>query len=415
MSVELVYVDDNRIRLNNEEFNKNGFKNYVASDMFFEWLKKENCNINTNKSHEDHRFNTFLYKLNSKIKLDLNLNNNIYFVIGQPNTGKSYDFEEKQLFKTGQNDIDYKYLKIPVSGGIGNEYKGLQNTDLAITFDPIKRKLRFGEFLQILMSAIVNSQVPHVVFLDDFHNQDTSSLLSEYTPLFKAQQKRELQDIEATHEIFKDSFASIEEFIDRWNLLIDEKFQGLPYVGITNRISGKSLKLLYPSNFYILGAANFNKNSLNIFADWEDRAEIEYKNPIEDFKTSSKYNEVKDNEFVKCCLQLNEALKEILKVEGIYDSEKYCFGMWKMFDYNRALINDEKQQIQLIKFFFRMIKNTLKFNNKNSLINSIGEELFKRMQDNNWFRNNIEDLSKILNEKDFKEILNNYNIYEDNI
>ena len=90
-------------------------------------------------------------------------------------------------------------------------------------------------------------------------------------------------------------------------------------------------------------------------------------------------------------------------------------GMWKMFDYNRALINDEKQQIQLIKFFFRMIKNTLKFNNKNSLINSIGEELFKRMQDNNWFRNNIEDLSKILNEKDFKEILNNYNIYEDNV
>ena len=53
------------------------------------------------------------------------------------------------------------------------------------------------------VSAIVNSKVPHVVFLDDFHNQDISSLLSEYTPLFKAQQKRGLKEIEPSHEIFK--------------------------------------------------------------------------------------------------------------------------------------------------------------------------------------------------------------------
>ena len=105
--------------------------------------------------------------------------NNIYFKIGQPNTGKSHGFKEYSLkadaiFK----DQDFKYKIIPVSGGIGNEYKGLQNTDLALSYDPIKTEVRFGEFLQLLIKAILQPSKSHVVFLDDFHNQDISSLLS---------------------------------------------------------------------------------------------------------------------------------------------------------------------------------------------------------------------------------------------
>ena len=421
MAIELVY-DNDKIKLNQDEFTKQSFKDYVNTGLFFEWLKNENCNIsmneeqeiNTDESQDSKRFKTFLFKINPIDNLKININSNIHFAIGQPNTGKSYKFEESKVFDISYKN-HYKYLKIPVSGGIGNEYKGLQNTDLAITYDPIKKEIRFGEFLQVLMSAIVNSKVPHVVFLDDFHNQDISSLLSEYTPLFKAQQKRDLKETEPSHEIFKLYFDSIEEFIDKWNLFIDENFKELPIVAITNRISGSSLKLVYPSNFYILGAANFNQNSLNIFADWEDRAEIKYKDPIKDFLNTSMYNEIKDDAFVKCCLKLNTELKKLLISEKIFDIEKYCFGMWKVFDFNQELVKDKKEQVKIIKFFFRMIKNSLKFNNKNSLINFVGENLFKQMQEDDWFKTNIEDISKIHENQDIREILHKYNIYEENI
>jgi hypothetical protein len=334
------------------------------------------------------------------------IKNNILFNIGQPNTGKSYKFEERNLFdkdKIGK----YKYLKIPVSGGIGNEYKGLQNTDLAITYDPIKEALRFGEFLQMLMSAIVNPKVPHVVFLDDFHNQDISSLLSEYTPLFKGQQKREVADIKADNSIYNSTFSDVDEFIEQWNEFVESHCADIPIVPLTNRISGAPLKLIYPSNFYLLGAANFNENSLNIFADWEDRAVINYIDPIKSFT-----KEDENNEFLQCCKKLNRELKELLAEKNIFDYEKYSFGMWKIVDSSGNIIGEGEQK-KLIDFFFSMIKNSLKYNNKNSEINSIGWELIVKMQEDSWFKRNIKDIEG-RTEIDYK-ILHEHNIYEDEI
>jgi len=352
-------------------------------------------------------FENFLEKLDISLnEVELkNITSNIQFNIGQPNTGKSYKFEESNVF--GEvNSKHYKYKKIPVSGGIGNEYKGLQNTDLAITYDPIKKELRFGEFLQILMSAIVNPKVPHVVFLDDFHNQDISSLLSEYTPLFKGQQKRDIAEL--TDESIFDDFENVDKFIEKWNNFIDKHCKDVPIVPLTNRISGASLNLMYPSNFYLLGAANFNENSLNIFADWEDRAVINYIDPIESFT-----KENAENSFLVCCKKLNQTLKDILENKNIFDYEKYCFGMWKIVDKEENIITDIEEQKKLIDFFFSMIKNSLKHNNKNSEINNIGWELMVKMQENSWFKENIENLTDI-NDIDYK-ILHKHNIYEDEI
>lgn len=365
---------------------------------------------------EEKSFKNFLKKKDYLADLTPNgVTDNISFIIGQPNTGKSYSFEEKNLFD-GIDSEHYVYKKIPVSGGIGNEYKGLQNTDLAITFDPIKTEIRFGEFLQILMSAIVNPKIPHVVFLDDFHNQDISSLLSEYTPLFKSQQKRIIKDL-VNDDIFQDEFESTEMFIDTWNDFItthcekDIDEDEVPKVGLTNRISGNSIMLVFPANFYLLGAANFNENTLNIFADWEDRAKITYKHPITTFDKSEL--EGQDDEFLNCCIELNEHLKEILKEKNIFDSERYCFGMWKIVNTERNLITDNIAQTNIIKFFFGMIKNSLKFNNKNSLINDIGWSLMKKMQSNTWFQANI--ISIRTDASINYEELHRLNIYEDDI
>jgi len=363
--------------------------------------------IDTTDFNEDNYVN-FLKLLSFEEDLKpKDIKNNILFNIGQPNTGKSYKFEEINLFdkdKVGK----YKYLKIPVSGGIGNEYKGLQNTDLAITYDPIKEELRFGEFLQMLMSAIVNPKVPHVVFLDDFHNQDISSLLSEYTPLFKGQQKRKVEDIEPNNAIYNHDFNNVNEFIEIWNGFIESHCSNIPIVPLTNRISGASLKLVYPSNFYLLGAANFNENSLNIFADWEDRAVINYIDPIESFT-----KEDETNKFLQCCKKINNELKELLQKKNIFDYEKYCFGIWKIVDKDGNIVADEGEQKKLIDFFFSMIKNSLKHNNKNSEINNIGWELIVKMQNNDWFKTNIEDMED-KTEIDYK-ILHKHNIYEDEI
>jgi hypothetical protein len=363
-------------------------------------------------SFENKIFKSFIKKIEQKNEVQMDIKwNNIEFIIGQPNTGKSYNFEESNIFDAKyKNNEHYKYLKIPVSGGIGNEYKGLQSTDLAITYDPIKKELRFGEFLQILMSAIVNPNVPHVIFLDDFHNQDISSLLSEYTPLFKSQQKRDILDINSSHEIFNQTFSSTDEFIKIWNKFIKEHCLDIPKVPITNRISGESLYLVYPSNFYLLGAANFNANTLNIFADWEDRARITYKDPIETFTLSND-----DAGFVECCKELNTKLRSILENKDIFDYEKYCFGMWKIVEPDGNPISDPSKQKDIFRFLFGMIKNSLRFNNKNSLINTIGKSLFIEMQSNDWFRSNIKEINQDLEEKEFFKILHTYNIYEEDI
>ncbi len=359
--------------------------------------------------------------------------NNIYFKIGQPNTGKSHGFKEYSLkadaiFK----DQDFKYKIIPVSGGIGNEYKGLQNTDLALSYDPIKTEVRFGEFLQLLIKAILQPSKSHVVFLDDFHNQDISSLLSEYTPLFKGQQKANLIEYEDFIKeqamdlglIKIEEFEIAEEFILKWNRFIDRLVERtkekltLVAIPITNRISGSDLKLIFPANFYLVGAANFNEKTLNIFADWADRAEIENIDPIE--VQNKSFQEKEDGkifkigeeqalsedeaQFIKCCKAMNTNLKEILHDENIFDYEKYCFGIWKVVDEKEKIISgkDEeeviKNRVKVIKFFFSMIKNSLIYNNRNSHINTIGWTLVLKMKEEPWFKANV------LTELDFEDM-----------
>lgn len=378
--------------------------------------------------------------------------NNIYFKIGQPNTGKSHGFKKEELLKDKSflgKDIEYRI--IPVSGGVGNEYKGLQNTDLALSFDAINKTLRFGEFLQTLMSAIIQPNKIHVAFLDDFHNQDISSLLSEYTPLFKGQQKINLApytEVIAKEginlELLKtEEFETAEYFIAKWNQLIEkikEEAKGenknMVSIPITNRISGSSLALVFPSNFYLLGAANFNEKTLNIFADWNDRAEINIIDPIDvqevAFKEinyqifkigNEKALEEEEAKFIKCCKYMNSSLKEILHNENIFDYEKYCFGIWKVVTENGDIVSQDNRA-KTIKFFFSMIKNSLIYNNKNSEINKIGWKLIVAMKDVLWFIENmgiskekIEELNKLYidnNEesKDILKVLHSLNIYD---
>lgn len=337
---------------------------------------------------------------------------NIHFKIGQPNTGKSYGFREDILKESFKNE-NIIYKKIPVSGGIGNEYKGLQNTDLALSYDPINEIVRFGEFLQTLMSAIIQPHIPHIVFLDDFHNQDISSLLSEYTPLFKGGQRVELKDNDKIKNmdivdldiLKKDDFDKASEFISKWNVFIDS----LEVVkeSITNRISGDSLSLVYPSNFYLLGGANFNEKTIDIFADWSDRAVIEHIDPLEVMK-DEKFKD--DDGFVKCVKSLNNQLKDILAYKKIFDYEKYCFGIWKIVNEKGEIQKDEEKQKEIIKFFFSMIKNSLVFNNKNSEINNIGWELVSFINNNNEYFKKLFKLESI-DEVDC-EILHKFRIYE---
>jgi len=377
--------------------------------------------------------------------------NNIYFKIGQPNTGKSHGFKKEELLKDESflgKDIEYKV--IPVSGGVGNEYKGLQNTDLALSYDAINKTIRFGEFLQLLMSAIVQPEKVHVVFLDDFHNQDISSLLSEYTPLFKGQQKINLTpytELIAKEgidlELLKtEEFETTEHFIFKWNQLVEKiknqvksEDKEITSIPITNRISGSSLELLFPSNFYLLGAANFNEKTLNIFADWNDRAEIDIIDPIdaqdafkEDngqiFKIGNKTAlEDEEAKFIKCCKYMNSSLKEILHNGNIFDYEKYCFGIWKVVNENGDIVSKDNR-VKTIKFFFSMIKNSLIYNNKNSEINKIGWKLIVAMKDKSWFIENmgiskekIEELNKLYldndeENNDILKILHSFNIYD---
>jgi hypothetical protein len=352
---------------------------------------------------------------------------NIIFKIGQPNTGKSFGFEKKYLEENEFDKKEIKYLKIPVSGGIGNEYKGLQNTDLAISYDPINESIRFGEFLQHLMRAIIHPDIPHVVFLDDFHNQDISSLLSEYTPLFKSQQKRDLSGkIKNPPDISTlDENIDSEVFIKTWNECM-AALEDVPKVQITNRISGSSLTLVFPANFYLLGAANFNEKTLNIFADWADRAKIDIIDPLIENTREELSKKVTDEtgDFIECCWKINDSLKEVLNENLIFDYEKYCFGIWKVVDDNGSILTDISAQKKTIKFFFAMIKNALIYNNKNSYVNTIGWELIKKMKDNKYFKSNFEKLyeddnlleksvdDEITTDKEIFALLHSMNIYD---
>ncbi len=340
----------------------------------------------------------------------------IYFKIGQPNTGKSYSFEKNNLKQREFKNEDLEYLRIAVSGGIGNEYKGLQNTDLAISYDPINKNLRFGEFLQHLMKAIINPKKVYIVFLDDFHNQDISSLLSEYTPLFKSQQIEGLEGkIGGAQEEFeaiieKEIFDNVDDFIKKWNLFINNLQISVPIIPITNRISGESIKLIFPNNFYLLCAANFNEKTINIFADWADRAHIEYVDPLQQMNDEIFKNDKDNVAFINAVKKMNTILKEKLEKHDIFDYEKYCFGIWKIINSDRKVENNLEEQKSMIKFFFGMIKNSLIYNNKNSLINEIGWEIIKEMQDDVWFKKEIQSIDK--DAEINKKILHNLNIYE---
>jgi hypothetical protein len=337
------------------------------------------------------------------------MQNNIIFKIGQPSTGKSFGFRLKSLKETEKfkNLTQDEYKLIPVSGGVGNEYKGLQNTDLAISYDVVNENIKLGEFLKILMKAIQNPTKNYVVFLDDFHNQDISSLLSEYTPLFKSQQKINLTDkIKDIKELQEKDFNNTSEFITKWNSFIDtlKDIENIAIIPIANRISGEDIKLVYPSNFFLFGAGNFNEKTVSIFADWTDRADIEYIDPFDEMKKfKEKYNKAGENEFINTIFEINNNLKDILEDIEIYDIEKYCFGIWKVLDEENKITTKKVVQKILIRFFFSMINNSLIYNNKNSYINDIGIKLLEKMKD--------DELFKKLFEEELKDEINNKTLH----
>lgn len=340
------------------------------------------------------------------------MSNNIRFKIGQPSTGKSFGFRLENLQDEFKGLTQDEYKLIPVSGGVGNEYKGLQNTDLAISYDVVNENIKLGDFLKMLMKAIKNPSKNYVVFLDDFHNQDISSLLSEYTPLFKSQQKVNLKGkIKDIEDLKEKDFNNTSEFITKWNSFIDT-LKDVTIIPITNRISGEDIKLVYPSNFYLFGAGNFNEKTISIFADWTDRADIEYIDPFDEMeKFKNKYNKEEKNEFINTLFNINHKLKEILEDEDIeiYDYEKYCFGIWKAVDENDSIIVGIEERKKLIKFFFSMIKNSLIYNNKNSYINNIGTKLLEKMEKNELFKKLFETELK---EDITNKILHSFGIYD---
>ncbi len=114
-------------------------------------------------------------------------------------------------------------------------------------------------------------------------------------------------------------------------------------------------------------------------------------------------------------------MKQLLKENKIFDFEKYCFGLWKIVDKDQNIIGEENTPInieiqkEVVKFFFGMIKNSLKYNNKNSEVNRLGWELMCRIKEEEWIKTNMTDIAGInVDNKNF-ELLHEYNIYEDDI
>lgn len=303
---------------------------------------------------------------------------NILFLFGNPNTGKSYGFQPSNLGLT--LGTKFYYEKITVSGGIGNEFRGLQSSDLAISMDVINRSIKLGPLLITLMRAVLNPTVPHVIVLDDAHNQNLSSLLSEFTPVFKegekvvAYSKDKKHDlVEALGKNFKTSdVVNISQFNDVIRSVRDYFEKNGIKCGnskITNRVSGEDIEIIFPDNFFLLVAGNYNQHTTNIFADWRDRAVVKSIHSLSsDLIERPNYkNDPKKVSFNR----INQALKEVLSLHNIFDFDRYLFGIFKV---------EGQSDDFLIKFAFAMIKNSLVEHGNSHKVNLIGKDLIAKLQ-----------------------------------
>lgn len=358
------------------------------------------------------------------------LEHNIHFYIGQPNTGKSHDFKKEILIKqlTHRNGSfpvykGVKYEPVSVSGGEGNEFRGLQSSDLAISFDPVNNQILFGSLLKSIMKAISEPEKAHVFFLDDFHNQNISSLLSEFTPLLKTQNMfnnyntyidpiHKIKKRKKFEKLFNDEFISIEELIFLWNEFIDfmdksyrlsvnstkRNPENYSIIAISNKISGQSIKLLFPDNFFLLGAANFNSKTLNIFSDWQARATIHYKDPLEQYKGWAEKKSSgtdSENNQTKLFKDLNEKVRTFLEEKGFYDFKSVCFGYWGY----EAPQDKTKLEAELLNAF-ALVNTSLKFHHRNEWINDLGKEfisIINQYNTNNTASVVFEEIMKLEN------------------
>jgi hypothetical protein len=345
--------------------------------------------INNVKTEENNNIKTERNQTSLKLFLEENTifqNNNIYFKIGQPNTSKSYSFERKQLFKNEKfnNENSYKYFKIMVEGG-ENNLKGLNSEDISISYNVVTEKPYFTEFLQIIMSSIINPEIPHILFLDDFHNIDISSLLSPYTGMLK--NFNEIENTKSLDEFFNIDNQNKEiQTIEEWNTLIKKIAEDnkIEISTILNKMTGENIELFAPKNLFILGAANWNYNSINIFDDIRERAKIEYIDIYSDEKElkDKDININKNNAYFKTLLNINKYLKEILEDNHIFDYEKYGIGIYRYFKNNlseKEILEDNHILFQDMRQTFDLIRSSLRFNGKNSYINEYSYLLIKKL------------------------------------
>ncbi len=321
------------------------------------------------------------------------LHKNICFKLGQPNTGKSFSFEENNLFK-GVDKDSYFYYKELVCGGINSDV-GLKSTDISINYNPATKSSVLTPFLKTLMSAIVNKDTPHVIFLDDFHNVDISALLSPYMGALKTFYTIK-EDVPFG---LNDSF-DIESYTKEWNKYIQQILEKNPHIESSqmfNKTNGQSIKFFAPKNLYILGAANWNRNTKHIFADIRDRAQIKEIKPStsKEFNVSLK-NSYDLNDYNNVIHFVNNSVVEALEEFGLFNSEnKYLVGEFRT---DKLFKNQTKSELtkEVIKNdlleAFDLIFDSIDENGRQQETNEIGYLIIKELLKNETFEKFIIDL-----------------------
>lgn len=383
---------------------------HLNIDLEFE-IKDDEKSILKIKSHVDLEDETIENYIKEKSVFDDEvLEYNIELKIGQPNTGKSFSFEENQLFKN-VNKESYEYYKIMVEGG-NDSLKALTSEDITISYNPVKNEAYLSKFLKTIMSAIVNDSSPHVIFLDDFHNVDISSLLSPYMGMLKNFQSFD----NVNNNIIREKYSSLENYTEKWNNYIEDIKKENPSLNIftiENKINGQQIKIFAPSNLYIVGAANWNYNTINMFADIRERAYINYKGL--EVKPIDNLSEISTKEDYKSIIgHINYSLKEVLEDFNIYDFEKYGVGIHRIEKIKELSINNITSDLLSL---FDLIRDSIQQNGQKGYINEISYLLIKELLKIEALKNIIEagnifefeDYEVLLEDCDNKKILKEVN------
>lgn len=334
---------------------------------------------------------------------------NISFKLGQPNTGKSHSFKESVLFD-GFESNEYVYSKIMVEGGKGSQ-ETLTSSDISISMNPATNESFITPFLKVVMSAIINKDTPHVIFLDDFHNVNISTLLSPYMGMLKKFQK-----VEDLSNVDFSDFDNIEELTETWNENMSqiEKNNDIELFEIMNKMNGQTLKLFAPKNLYILGAANWNNETKNMFADIRERARIESvkSKANSSFEFDDKNLNVKET-YQDFIYFLNYSIRLALKDNRLFKAEdKFFIGehrVTKLFEYPDVNNYDIKEDIQGA---FDLIADSCRGIKKATEVFDIGFLIVKYLVQNDDAKN---FLSRIFDmDEDLFEVFENDSLYETN-